>query len=123
MKHKKVSLENMDFEKLFNVYSDDQISSRMILTPSIMQRLVDYNKKTGNYHSFLFTKNTVYIKMMISRNYMQVDTRKNILQNAQSFLKVYSEMRQVLTLAKDLNFFYLSQTMEQNNNEIKTSIL
>lgn len=115
IRSKKIFLENIDFEKNFNVYSSDQISSRMILTPAIMESILEYSQKNKNFCSFLFTSNTVYVKKIIHPNYMQVSTRKNILHHPEVFLEVYLNMRRILTLARDLNFFYLSQTVEQKD--------
>ena len=41
---KRVVLEDLSFEKEFDVYSNDQIESRYLLTPSFMERLVALNK-------------------------------------------------------------------------------
>ena len=45
---KVVKLEDVEFEKHFEVYGTDQIESRYLLTPSFMQRLLDY-KLTKQY--------------------------------------------------------------------------
>lgn len=40
----RVVLEDPDFETAFDVYSNDQIEARYLLTPSFMERLVEVNK-------------------------------------------------------------------------------
>ena len=40
-----IKLEDLEFDRLFRVYGDDQIESRYILSTSLMQRLVDFNRK------------------------------------------------------------------------------
>ncbi len=40
-----VKLENPEFEKLFSVYSYDQIEARYILTPQMMEQLTELRKK------------------------------------------------------------------------------
>ncbi len=42
---KRVTLEDPVFEKKFDVYSDNQVESRYLLTPSFMERLTKINKK------------------------------------------------------------------------------
>jgi len=42
--YKRVDLEDPTFEKKFDVYSDNQIESRYILTPSFMERIVALSK-------------------------------------------------------------------------------
>jgi hypothetical protein len=45
LRRNKVNLENIEFEKKFDVYSDDQVESRAILTPSFMYRILDFVNK------------------------------------------------------------------------------
>ena len=40
-----VKLENPEFEKIFTVYSTDQVEARYILSPSLMERLVKFRMK------------------------------------------------------------------------------
>ncbi len=49
-----VHLEDPEFERLFNVYSTDQVEARYILTPSFMQRLTSLRSRFGSdiYVSF-----------------------------------------------------------------------
>ncbi|MCH9806990.1 MAG: DUF3137 domain-containing protein [Alphaproteobacteria bacterium] len=42
---RRVKLEDPTFEQLFEVYSDDQIGARTVLTTSFMQRMVDMSRK------------------------------------------------------------------------------
>ena len=41
---KKIKLEDPQFSRVFSVYSDNQIESRYLLTPSLMERLLVLNK-------------------------------------------------------------------------------
>jgi hypothetical protein len=43
-----VKLEDTEFEKYFAVYSTDQIEARYILSPSLMQNLLEFRKKGGD---------------------------------------------------------------------------
>lgn len=113
-KKKRIILEDVEFEKFFDVRCDDEVSSRMILTPAFMNKMTDFVKKTGNTYSFLFTDNTVYIKRKIHKKYMEVGTSKNIFKNVQGFLDFYIDMREVLLLSKELHFMYLSNTTDNS---------
>jgi len=44
----KVELEDVEFEKMFNVYSQDQIEARYLLTTSFMERLKDLSNFLGS---------------------------------------------------------------------------
>jgi hypothetical protein len=47
----KVRLEDPEFMDMFDVYSDDQIDARYILTPSLMERIKELAMRTkGQYH-------------------------------------------------------------------------
>ena len=106
----KIFLEDVNFNKKFDVYCDDEIGSRMILTPAFMQRIIDFTSKTKQAYSFLFTNNTVYIKRKIQWKYLEVWTWRDLFKNIQGFVQFFVDMREVLLLSKDLNFLYLSKT-------------
>jgi len=59
-----VKLENIDFEKEFDVYSEDKIESRVLLTPSFMYRLVDYVNKISRkrIYELFFKDDYIYVK-------------------------------------------------------------
>ena len=42
----RVRLEDPDFESRYQVYSSDQISARALLTPAVMQRLMQLERHT-----------------------------------------------------------------------------
>jgi hypothetical protein len=120
---KRIILEDVEFEKIFDVNCDDEVTSRMILTPAFMDKLVTFVKKTGNTYSFLFTNNTVYIKRKVHKKYMEVGTKKNMFENVSGFLEFYLDMREVLILSQELHFMYLSKTADAviNSEEIKNT--
>lgn len=113
-KRNKITLEDIEFEKEFDVFCDDEITSRMILTPAFMDKLVSFIQKTGNAYSFLFTDNTVYIKRKIHKKYMEVGTKKNMFENVSGFLDFYLDMKEILILSRDIHFMYLSKTVDTN---------
>ncbi|MBF0206584.1 MAG: DUF3137 domain-containing protein [Oligoflexia bacterium] len=56
-----VRLENPNFEKIFEVYSDDQVSARMLLTPVLMEKLIAYRRKYGHNIYLSFKDSTFYL--------------------------------------------------------------
>jgi Protein of unknown function (DUF3137) len=56
-----VRLEDPEFEKLFAVYSTDQIEARYLLSPSLMQRLVDFTKKARRETFVSLINDKIYI--------------------------------------------------------------
>jgi hypothetical protein len=63
-----VKLENNEFEKLFVVYGSDQIEARYILTPVLMEKMVELKKKYNHHLHFSFVGSRVYCGMSISKN-------------------------------------------------------
>ncbi|MBT3729349.1 DUF3137 domain-containing protein [bacterium] len=61
---KRIKLENIDFEKEFDVFGDDGIESRKLLTPSFMYRLVDFVNKINHkrVYEMFFHDNYFYLK-------------------------------------------------------------
>lgn len=60
-----VKLEDIDFEKQFMVYSSDQVEARYILSTSMMQRMMDYQKKANSDLMMAFVNSHIYIALPI----------------------------------------------------------
>jgi len=56
-----IRLEDAKFEKKFIVYSDDQIEARYILSPSLMERILDFRNSTNKLIKISFVKNKLYM--------------------------------------------------------------
>ncbi len=56
----KVKLEDIEFDNEFTVLSTDQVEARYILTTNLMQRILDYKKKTKKGIAFSFVENRLY---------------------------------------------------------------
>lgn len=110
---KRVVLEDVDFEKIYDVHCDDEISSRMILTPVFIEKLLHLTKKTGNQYSFFLSDNVVYIKRKIIKKYIEVGLQKNMFENVKGFLDFYIDMREALLFIWELYFLYDAQTKEK----------
>ncbi|MFA5330480.1 MAG: DUF3137 domain-containing protein [Prolixibacteraceae bacterium] len=61
-----VKLENVDFEKLFVVYSSDQVEARYILTPAIMEAMVNLATRLGSSVFFSFVGSRIYFARSFS---------------------------------------------------------
>jgi len=118
----RVQLENIEFEKLFDVKCEDQVTSRMIITPAFMDRIVSFVNKTGNQYEFLMQGNTMYIKRQISGSYLEAGTEKNMLTNLVGFTQFYTDMREIIQFTYDMNLMYLSKTDTTKHIETETKI-
>ena len=65
---KLVKLENPVFEKIFKVFGTDQIESRYVLTPTMMEAMVNiYNKYKKRVH-FSFIGSRVFVAMSFNKD-------------------------------------------------------
>lgn len=56
-----VVLESDEFTAIYDVYAEDQIAARRLLTPAIMQKCVELDEKTGGTPQIAFMGGDVYI--------------------------------------------------------------
>lgn len=111
----RTKMENYEFEKKFDVYCDDKIESRMVLTPSLMYKLLYYAEKINpkRIYEFHFVENTIYIKFDIQKSwikkYMEFNFWKNVNTNLAQYVEFYLEIKNILDLVEDLNLIYLDK--------------
>ncbi len=63
-----VKLEDVEFEKAFAVYSNDQVEARYILSTSLMQRILQFKAKSRSRISLSFIDSEVFIGVPLSEN-------------------------------------------------------
>jgi len=98
---KLVKLENPEFEKAFAVYGTDQIEARYILTPSMMERIMDFKNKSGKIHlSFLHSK--VYIAIQVNKNLFEPPFLKSML-DFRVIEEYFSYLRLSVNIVEDLD--------------------
>jgi hypothetical protein len=56
-----VKLEDPEFERLFVVYASDQVEARYILSSALMQRIVDFRRRSGHAMRFGFVGSHLYL--------------------------------------------------------------
>lgn len=62
-----VSLENPEFERVFAVYSDNDVEARYILTPSMMEQVLSLHRRTERPVYLAFRNNRAYIGINYDR--------------------------------------------------------
>lgn len=117
---KRVRTENTQFEKEFDVYCNDQILSRKILTPSFMYRIFDFVNKIDKKRSyeFYFLGSNIFIKLDLKRmfwnTYMEVLPTISMFNNMKQFINFYIEIKNVVSLAHDLWLEYFDKDTFEN---------
>ena len=101
----KVKLENQAFEENFDVYSKDEIETRRLLTPKMMEKLIELIKKSKmKWWAFTFENDKIYVKFELSSKFLEVSSiDKNGIKN---FL---TEINTILDFVNYLNIEYFSQ--------------
>ncbi|MGZ3695370.1 MAG: DUF3137 domain-containing protein [Bdellovibrionota bacterium] len=66
-----VDLEDSEFEKLFVVTSDDQVEARYILTPALMEKIVDFRKRLGQRIHICFVNGKMFLAIETGRDYFE----------------------------------------------------
>ncbi|TKC56029.1 DUF3137 domain-containing protein [Pedobacter hiemivivus] len=97
-----VRLENPEFEKEFATYSTDQVEARYILTPAMMERLCELNKRCSYTISLSFIGSCVFIAFPLNKDYFEPPVYKSILTSG--FLNEDTEViRFMYGIIKDLD--------------------
>jgi hypothetical protein len=98
---KRVKLEDVEFEDRFNVYSDDQIEARYILTPKMMQRIVELEDRFGAKLYLSFRGHNMYIGISQSYDMFEANIREEVsFQQVERFLE---EVQSILDIINDLD--------------------
>ena len=74
-----INLENEYFNGNFVTYGTDQIESRYILTPSLMDKIAELNERSSDSISVSFVNSSMYIAFPLNRNYFEAPTFKSLL--------------------------------------------
>lgn len=89
-----VKMDNVEFEKEFVVYSNDQIESRYILTHTMMQRILNYQKRSQEKLYLSFVNNKIYIAIAYNKDLFEPSIFRSLLE-----YKIAIEYVQTLHLA------------------------
>lgn len=77
-KFKKVELESLEFNKKFNVYAKEEIEAYYILTPNMMERILNVNEKIKGDLLFCFIDNKLHIGLYNNRDLFEPNIHKKI---------------------------------------------
>lgn len=86
-----VRLENPEFERYFEVFSDNQIEARKIITLEFMEKLLEVRKSLGKNISIIYVGNKIYFFI---QHGVLTDTRKLLVYGAKE--KVVKETSKLI---------------------------
>ena len=77
-KEKRIQTDTSEFDSRFTTFSDDPVKARYILTPTLMARMIDFEKDYQNMISFLFYKDKLYMAFKGNKNFLEPSLSKKI---------------------------------------------
>ena len=97
-----VKLEDPEFEKEFIILGDNQVESRYILTPSLMERILQYKRKLKCEFSLSFVQNRLYCAIPNYKDLFEPRLDESFL-NYNFILESYEPIFLYSGLIEDLN--------------------
>ena len=103
----KTSLEDVEFNKMYEVYTDDEVEARYLITPSFMQRLkamkVAFN---ANKVRCSFYKNYLLVGLFTSKDLFSICSLFKPIDDPKQFFAMYEE---IVSIIKLIDHFKLDQ--------------
>jgi len=97
-----IKLEDIEFEKHFVVYGQDQIEARYILSPSLMKRIVDFKQRTGQKVYLSFVGSMVFVAIWLNRRLFE-PRLFNTLLDFEPIRQYFEDLQLAIGIVDDLN--------------------
>lgn len=99
---KRVILEDPVFEEYFEVYSEDQVEARYILTPDFMEKIVKMKQKTGFEFRMCFKNNSMMMGISSEHNRLEPKLSVSAL-DYETFKEFYYDLSTIFGVLESLN--------------------
>lgn len=99
---RRVKLESPEFENSFDVYSNDQIEARYLLTPGTMERILDLDRKFPGKITVSFRNSNVIIAIPDGTNHFEASIWQTMLNN-ENLKREFNTLCLLLGIVDDLN--------------------
>lgn len=98
----RVKMENPDFEKVFDVFSTNQIEARYLITPSMMERMLKLDSNFKKGITISFRDSTILVAIPDSKNRFEADVWSSL--SDMSILKSdFAVLQSLLEIVDELN--------------------
>jgi hypothetical protein len=97
-----IKLEDPEFERCFVVYGNDQIQARYILSTSLMERIVNFKKKTGQRIYLSFVGSRVFVAISFTRNLFEPKLFQTLLDFG-LIQEYFEDLQLAIGIVEDLN--------------------
>lgn len=107
MKYNKVSMEDMEFNKEFKVYAQNELDAFYVLTPNCMEKIKELKNKTNGRLLLCFIDNRLHVGLHNNKDLFEANILKKInLEEEQNKtlneMKIITEFVDTLDLDNDL---------------------
>lgn len=104
---KKTELEDVVFEKIFDVYTTNEIEARYLITPALMERINNIKKVfEANKIYCSFYKQNLYIGLSNSKDYFKICDMNKPLNDYSQFITMINE---IISIYKLIDYLKLTQ--------------
>jgi hypothetical protein len=97
-----IKLEDPEFERFFVVYGDDQIQARYILSTSLMERIVNFKRKTDRPLYLSFVGSKVFVAVSYTKNLFEPRLFRTIL-DFELVQEYFEDLQLTIGIVDDLN--------------------
>lgn len=98
----RVKLENQEFKKSFDVYSSDQVEARYLLSPAIMEKLLELDRKFPGKITVSFRHSLIVIAIPDSKNHFETSIWTSQTNNSQ-LKQEFNTLKALFNIVNDLN--------------------
>ena len=98
-----VALENPEFESGFEVFASDPVEARYILTPVLMERILDISRKTGRTICLAFVANRAFVAIDYGRALFEPSIRETTSFEALAEMAGHFRLAALVVQELDLN--------------------
>ncbi len=96
-----VKLENPEFEKIFSVYGSSPQEARYVLTPTMMEAIVNVHKTYNMKMKFSFTGSKVYCAIAMKKNMFEPTIKRDVKYN--DIEEFYTILNLIETIITEMN--------------------
>jgi hypothetical protein len=97
-----VKLEDPEFEKLFVVYGNDQIQARYILSTSLMERIIDFKRKTNRPIYLSFVGSRIFVAISYTKDLFEPGLLKT-LTDFELIREYFEDLQLAISIVDNLN--------------------
>lgn len=97
----RLEMDSSDFEKKFNVYTSNKIIGMQLLTPDIMEEILNFQNKTKNNFDIYIQENNLYLRFHCGPMFEVKSFKKGIL-DEQSLKEYYNVLEFIDNLSRKI---------------------